>query len=90
MIWQGTWSEYYLHNDYDLEWVLVGGGKPMILNVFLLGREWGYKKPALAFVCDPTYIPSDAEVPRHTPDARRDAHPDRRHALTTRLAALCT
>ena len=51
------------------------------MGLFLLSRECGPRKPALAFTSLARYTPADAQVPRHTPDFRRDAHPDRRDAL---------
>jgi len=41
----------------------------------------------LAIETEGLYTPADAQVPRHSPDARRDAHPDRRNALAPGGAA---
>ena len=51
--------------------------------MFLLSREWPYRKPTLAFAPLARYTPADAQVPRHTAYNRRDAHPDRRDALAS-------
>ena len=45
--------------------------------------------PTLAIKTVDLYTPADAQVPRHSPDARRDAHPDARDALADGPAAAC-
>ena len=66
---------------------LIGTPNSLILGVILLSREYDNWKPTLAIETLGLYTPADAQVPRHPPHARRDAHPECRDALAPGGAA---